>query len=216
MKSVLIIGMGKFGHYLCYNMCKYGNEIMIIDIDESKVESDAPYVTSTLIADCTKKEVLEKIGVDNFDYCFVCIGNNFQSSLEITSLLKEMGAKRVISRSTRDVHTKFLLRNGADEVIHPDKDTAIRVAKEMSLDNLFDYIELDDDYSIGEILAPASWNGKTLKELDIRARYQVNIIGYKGEDKKFRMIHSADYKINKSEHLMVMAETKKLDKLIQG
>lgn len=121
MKSILIIGMGKFGHHLCTNLAKLDNEIMVVDEKEEMLEDLLPIVTSAKIGDCTNEEVLRSLGIGNFDICFVCIGTNFQSSLEITSLIKEMGAKYVISKASGDIHAKFLLRNGADEVIYPDR-----------------------------------------------------------------------------------------------
>ena len=142
MKSVLLIGMGRFGHHLCKNLVELGNDVMIIDSDEKSVEDLTPIVTSVLIGDCTNPEVLKSIGVGNYDICFVCIGSNFQSSLEITSLLKDLGAKYVVSKASRDIHKKFLLRNGADEVIYPDRDIAEKTARRFSTDNVFDYIEL--------------------------------------------------------------------------
>lgn len=128
MKSFLVIGIGRFGQHLSANLMKLGNDVMIVDQKEEKLEELLPIVTSAKIGDCTKPEVLKSFGVGNFDVCLVCIGTNFQSSLEITSLLKELGAKCVISKATRDVHAKFLLRNGADEVIYPDRDIAERLA----------------------------------------------------------------------------------------
>ena len=128
MKSVLIIGLGRFGQHLCRQMVERKNEVMVIDVKEDNVEAMMPLVTSAQIGDCTNVEVLKSIGVGNFDICFVCIGTNFQSSLEITSLLKENGAKYVVSKATRDIQAKFLLRNGADEVVYPDRDIAEKTA----------------------------------------------------------------------------------------
>ena len=151
MKSILIIGMGRFGHHLCYNLARLGNQIMIVDEVEERLEPMLPYVVSPKIGDCTNEAVLQSLGISNFDICFICIGTNFQSSLEITSLVKEMGAKRVISKATRDIHAKFLLRNGADEVIYPDRDIAEKLAVRYSANHVFDYIELAEGYSIYEI-----------------------------------------------------------------
>ena len=127
MKSVLIIGLGRFGHHLCIDMANRGNEVMIIDKDEKKTTDLLEYATAVRVGDCTNEEVLRSLGVGNFDLCFVCIGSNFQSSLEITSLVKELGAKHVVSKANRDIHAKFLLRNGADEVFYPDRDIAERL-----------------------------------------------------------------------------------------
>ena len=151
MKTVLIIGMGRFGHHLANNMISLGNEVMIVDKDESRLEDLTKLISNIKIGDCTNEDVLQSFGVANFDICFVCIGTNFQSSLEITSLLKELGAKYVISQATRDIHAKFLLKNGADEVIYPNRDSAEKLAVRVSNDNLYDYVELDNEYSIYEI-----------------------------------------------------------------
>ena len=176
MKTVLIIGMGRFGQHLCRKMLKLNNEVMIVDRNEEAMEDLLPLVTNAKIGDCTNEEVLHSLGIGNFDLCFVCIGTNFQSSLEITSLLKEAGAKYVISKATRDIQAKFLLRNGADAVVYPEKDIAERIAVRYSADNVFDYIELDEEYSIYEIPPLREWIGKTIGEVDFRARLNSSII----------------------------------------
>lgn len=142
MKSVLIIGLGRFGHHLCRNMAELGNEVMIVDQREEVLEDLLPIVTSAKIGDCTNEEVLRSLGVANFDLCFVCIGTNFQSSLEITSLVKEMGARCVISKANRDIHAKFLLKNGADEVIYPDRDIAEKLAVRHSANHVLSLIHI--------------------------------------------------------------------------
>ena len=205
MKSVLIIGMGNFGHYLCKSMIEQGNEIMIIDKNEEAIEDLASQVTSALIADCSKEANLRKIGVSNFDICFVCISDDFLMNLEITSLLKELGAQYVVSKANNEIHTKFLLRNGADKVIHPDKDIAERTAVKYSNDNISDYIELQDDYSIYEINPLAEWVGKSLKESNIRAVYKIVIIGVINERGKTNITPSPDYVIKETDHLMIIA-----------
>ncbi|WP_395028297.1 potassium channel family protein, partial [Robinsoniella sp.] len=148
MKTILIIGMGRFGHHLCINFSKMNNEVMIIDKDEDKVSDLLPYATTAKVGDCTNEEVLKSLGISNFDLCFICIGSNFQSSLEITSLVKEMGGKYVVSKANRDIHAKFLLRNGADEVVYPDRDIAEKIAVRHSANHVFDYVELTEGYSI--------------------------------------------------------------------
>lgn len=125
MKSILIIGMGRFGRHLCKNLADLGNQIMIVDEVEENLEEMLPYVVSAKIGDCTNESVLKSLGIDNFDICIICIGTNFQSSLEITSMVKELGGRYVVSKANRDIHAKFLLRNGADEVIYPDRDLSL-------------------------------------------------------------------------------------------
>lgn len=214
MKSILIIGLGRFGQHLCRKMVELKNEVMIIDINEENVEAMMPLVTNAQIGDCTKPEVLKSIGVNNFDICFVCIGTNFQSSLEITSLLKENGAKYVVSKATRDIQAKFLLRNGADEVVYPDRDIAEKAAVRYSASHVFDYIELNDEYSIFEIPVADEWAGRTIKEVNFRAKYKVSILGIKkGEDTK--LLPMADHKFDKKEHLMIVGRIEDVERLLK-
>ena len=215
MKSVLIIGMGRFGHHLANNFLEHGIDVMIIDIDEKKIEDMIPYATSTKIGDCTNKEVLRSLGIGNFDIVFVCIGTNFQSSLEITNLTKEMGAKKVISKATRDIQAKFLLRNGADEVIYPDKDIAEKCASRYSVNNVFDYIELAEGYAIYEIPPQKAWVGKSIRESNIAARHRISILGIRKADGTSRIMPSADYVIDEDEHLMVLAQNRVIEDILK-
>lgn len=215
MKSILIVGMGRFGTHLCKNLVLQKNQIMIIDKNEDSVNELAPIVSSALVADCTKPDVVKSIGVSDFDICFVCIGDDFQSSLEITSLLKDFGAQKVVSLSKREIDTKFLLRNGADEVIHPDKDIAESAAVKYSNDNIFDYIELEQDYSIYEMKPIKSWIGKDLIQSDIRAKHKISIIGIKGDDGTMNIAPSPTYVIKESDHLMVIAHKNDIEKVLK-
>ena len=213
MKSVLIIGMGRFGHHLCQKFVELENEVMIIDTKEEALEDMLPFVTSAKIADCTNEEVLKSIGVGNFDVCFVCIGTNFQSSLEITSLLKENGARRVVSKAARDIQAKFLLRNGADEVIYPDRDIAQKVATRYSANHVFDYIELNDEYGIYEIPVMAEWVGRSIVDVNFRSRYKMSILGFK-RGKETQLLPLADHVFEKNEHLMVIGRKEDVHHLI--
>lgn len=214
MKSFLIIGMGRFGSHLCRNLAELGNEIMIVDRNEELLEPLLPYVTSAKIGDCTKEEVLRSLGVGNFDKCFVCIGTDFQSSLEITCLLKELGAKYVISKATRDVHAKFLLRNGADEIIYPDRDIAEKCAVQYSSDNVFDYFDIGEDFSIYELAPMPEWIGKTIIELDFRNRYHTSIIAIQTKT-GVQVMPPADYRFREDEHLMIIGRNEDIRKLMQ-
>jgi trk system potassium uptake protein TrkA len=214
MKSVLIIGMGKFGHHLCDNMIELGNDVMIVDREEEKVSDLIYKVTNVQIGDCTNPQVVKSLGVSNFDIVFVCIGTNFQSSLEITSLVKEMGAKFVISKANRDVHAKFLLRNGADEVIYPDRDIAEKLAKRCSANHVFDYIELDEEYSIYEIPPLDEWLGHSIQEINIRKRYGISILGIK-KGEEMNILPSIDYIFTKDEHLMVLGSQKDVEAVLK-
>lgn len=159
------------------------HQVMAVDKDESKVNAVLPYVTNAQIGDSTSEEFLASIGVRNFDVCIVAIGDNFQSSLETASLLKDLGAKKVVARAERDVQAKFLLRNGADEVVYPEKQMAVWTAIRYSSDHILDYIALGDDHAIFEIEVPRNWVGKTIGQLDVRKRYHVNIMAIKQQGK---------------------------------
>lgn len=203
MKSFLIIGMGSFGHHLCRSFGKLDCEIMIVDEKQENLEDMLPYVTSAKIGDCTNPDVLKSFDVETFDACFVSVGGSFQNSLQITSLLKELRAKIVYSKADEDIQAKFLLRNGADEVIYPEKDEAERIAIRASSDNIFDCIGISDDYYIMEIQPQLEWLGKTICELDFRKRYHLNIMAVKKGKQVFPM-PDLNYAFSEGEHLMVL------------
>lgn len=179
MKSILLIGLGRFGRHVAMKLDEFNHQIMAVDNQEKRVNAALPYVTNAQIGDSTNAEFMESLGVSNYDVCIVAIGDNFQSSLETTSLLKELGAKMVVSRAARDVHAKFLLRNGADEVVYPEKQLATWTAIRYSADHILDYIELDEEHGIFEIMTPREWMGKTVGELDVRNKHNINIMGFK-------------------------------------
>lgn len=214
MKSFLIIGLGRFGSHLCEDLSKLDNEIVIVDKEESRLQELLSHVISAKIGDCTNEKVLKSLGVGNFDVCFVCIGNNFQSSLEITSLLKELGAKYVVSKANRDIHAKFLARNGADEVIYPDRDIAEKVAVRFSANQVFDYVELGRGFSIYEIAPLPEWIGRSIQEVNVRAAYQTNIIGIKNAD-GMNLMPGPEYVFRKEEHLMVIGHQNDIQKIIR-
>ena len=213
MISVLLIGMGKFGRTLGERLISMGDEVMIVDKNEDVINPIASKYTNALIANCMNEDSLASMDIPSFDICVVAIGDDFQSSLEITSLLKDLGAKRIISKATTDIQRKFLTRAGADEVIYPERDTAERAAKKFSSDHVFDYLELTDDYGIYEIPLLKEWPGHSIRELNFRARYQVNILGIKtGEE--LSLLPSADHIFEKDQHLMVIGKKKDVDKIL--
>ena len=175
MKSFLLIGLGRFGRHLAMQLNAQGHQVMAVDDDEEKVNAVLNVVTNAQIGDSTNGEFLQELGVGNYDVCIVAISDNFQSSLETTSLLKELGAKKVVSRAERDVQAKFLLRNGADEVLYPEKQLAKWAAVRYGSDHLLDYIELDADNAIVEVEVPAQWVGKTVGEIDVRRMHNINL-----------------------------------------
>ena len=214
MKSILIIGMGRFGRHLCQKFMQLGDEVMIVDNDERTINELADSVTSARIADCTDEHALRALGVGNFDLCFVCMGESLESSLLATALLKDMGARRVIAKADRDIHARLLLRNGADEVIYPERETAERMAVRMSANNVFDYIELTNEYAIYEIPPLESWIGKTIAELDVRNKYHINILAVK-QNEDLRPLPGANYVFTGSEHILALTSVENAKKLIQ-
>lgn len=199
---MLVIGLGRFGTHLATKLTQLVNEVLVIDRDEDSVNKIEPYVTRAQIGDCMNEDVLRALGVGNFDVCFVCISENFQSSLEITSLLKELGAPFVVSKADREIHAKFLKKVGADEVIYPERDMAQRTAMRYSSRNAFDYFEVSPEYALIEMLPLESWTNKTLRELDLRTKHRVNVIGIK-IDGKVNPLVSADHVIVADEHVLI-------------
>lgn len=212
MKSVLVIGMGRFGKHLARKMLELNNDVMIVDENEDIIEELAPNFTDAHIGDCTNEAVLRSLGINNFDICFVAIGNNFQASLEITSLLKEIGAKYIISKAGRDIQAKFLLRNGADEVVYPEREMAEKLAMRHSAKNIFDYVELTSEFAIFEIPIIESWVGKTLSNLNVRHKYHINILAIKNGN-ALKPLPGADYTFNGSDHIIVIGKPTDVFKL---
>ena len=183
MKSVLLIGLGRFGRHIAMKLDEMRHQVMAVDKNEERVNAVLPFVTNAQIGDSTNEEFMESLGVNNFDVCIVAIGNDFQSSLETTSLLKELGAKTVVSRAARDVHAKFLVRNGADELVYPEKQLAAWTAIRYTADHILDYIELDSTHAIFEIAVPRKWVGKSVMEADPRKKHGINIMAIKRNGK---------------------------------
>lgn len=183
MKSILLIGLGRFGRHIAMNLNDLNQEVMAVDHNEERINAILPFVTNAQIGDSTNEEFLSSLGVRNYDACIVAIGDDFQSSLETASLLKELGARKVIARASTEVQEKFLLRNGADEVVYPEKQLASWTAIRFTSDHILDYTELDGDHAVYEVMVPANWQGKTVGELDIRRKYNINILGTRYNNK---------------------------------
>ena len=211
MKSILLIGLGRFGRHIAIKLDELHHQVMAVDKEETRVDAVLPFVTNAQIGDATNEDFLSSLGVGNFDVCIVAIGDNFQNSLEVTSLLKELGARMVVSRAARDVHAKFLLRNGADEIVYPERQLADWVAIRYSADHILDYIELDEEHAIFEISIPEEWIGKTIGQLDIRKKYDINIMALKTNDIMNLKI-SSDTQLLKDSTMLVLGETKHIQK----
>ena len=189
MTTVLILGLGEFGSNIAKRMSEFKCEVMAVDIKEERVDDILPFVGSARIGDSTNEEFLRSLGVNSYDVCIVALGGLFQSSLETTNLLKELGAPFVVSRATNDVQMKFLKMSGADEVVYPEKQTAIRLATKYASESILDFIQLDNNYSIYEIKAPKEWFGKTLAQIDIRKKFKINMLTIKRGNEVFIPAH---------------------------
>ena len=210
-KSILLIGLGRFGRHIAMKLDELHHQVMAIDKEDSRVEAILPFVTNAQIGDATNEDFLSSLGIRNFDVCIVAIGDNFQNSLETTSLLKELGAKMVVSRASRDIHAKFLLRNGADEIVYPEKQLANWTAIRYSSDHILDYIELDEDHAIFELSVPHEWTGKTVGQLDIRKKYDINIMAVKTNGILNLRVNSDTY-LSADSSMLVLGEIKYIQK----
>ena len=205
MKSYLVIGLGQFGRHLTAKLVELGNEVMAVDAQEERVSRMADIATAVCVGDCQDEQMLAALGVSKYDVCFVCVRDDFQASLVATATLKELGAKCVVARADREKQIKFLKKIGADYVIHTELDTAVRTAISFSSQSVFDYFELTPKYAIMEITTPESWVGKTVAEMSIRSRYNVNILGVRMGD-EIEPVLNPQYRFSKGTHLLVAGD----------
>ena len=211
MKSILLIGLGRFGRHVAIKLNELNHQVMAIDQDEERVEAVLPYVTSAQIGDSKKQAFMESLGVSNFDVCIVAIGDDFQSSLETTSLLKELGAKLVVARAARDTHAKFLLRNGADEVVYPEKQLANWTAIRFSSDHILDYVEMSKENAIVEVSVPYDWVGQSVGELEVRRRYNINLLAVR-MDGHLNINITTDTRFTGRETVLVLGSNRAIQK----
>jgi len=211
MKSVLLIGLGRFGRGVAEKLNELHHQVLAVDRNEERVNEALPLVTDAQIGDATSEAFLRSLGVDNFDVCIVTIGEDFQSSLETTCLLKELGAKKVVSRASREVHRKFLLRNGADDVVYPEGQLAAWTAIRHTTDHVLDYIALDSEYAIYDLQVPADWHGKTVGGLDIRKKYNLNLLAAR-ENGKASMAVTSETVLRENQTILVLGKWKDVQK----
>ena len=211
MKSVLLIGLGRFGRGVAEKLNELHHQVLAVDRNEARVNEILPLVTDAQIGDATSETFLRSLGVHNFDVCIVTIGEDFQSSLETTSLLKELGAKKVVSRASREVHRKFLLRNGADDVVYPEGQLAAWTAIRHTTDHVLDYIALDEEYSIYDLQVPPEWCGKTVGEIDIRKKYSLNLLAVR-ENGHPSMAVTSDTMLQEHQTILVLGKWKDIQK----
>ena len=211
MKNVLLIGLGRFGRHIAMHLNEMEHNVMAVDKNEERVDRVLPFVTNAQIGDSTDMQFLRSLGINDYDLCIVTIGGDFQSSLETTSLLKELGAKFVISRAERDVQAKFLLRNGADEVVYPEKQMAKWTAIRFGSSHILDYIELDETHAILEVPVPKVWVGKTVGQIDIRKKYEITIMALK-KNGRMNLSINPDTVMSEDATMLVLGELKTMQK----
>ena len=203
MKSILIIGLGRFGRHMAQKFIENGHEVMGIDFNEDRADDAVGILQQILIGDATEERFMESLGVSNFDLAVIAIGENFQTVLEVTVLLKDLGCKYIVARATRDVHRKLLLRNGADYVVYAEREVAERLAIKFGADNIFDYLELTPEIGIYEIAVPEKWKGKSMVDLSIRTKYHVSVMATKKQGRIFPLPHP-NHVFEEDESVMVM------------
>jgi trk system potassium uptake protein TrkA len=212
MKSILLIGIGRFGHHIAKELNALNAEILAIDSDEESLKHISEYVTKTLIGNSADSEFMKTVGVNNFDACIVAIGDEFQNSLETVLNLKELGAKKVIARASKESQEKLLRKIGADFVVYPEMQLAKWTALRCGTDSIYDFMDLDDGFGVFEIGTPEEWVGKTLAELDLRKKHSINIIGVK-ENGRTKIVLGPNFEFKAKDTLLVIAKIDDAGKL---
>lgn len=214
MKSILVIGLGRFGSHVAKKLSSMGHEVMAVDSNEERINAALGYVTGAQIGDSTSRDFLASLGIDGYDACIVAIGDDFQNSLETVWQLKELGAKTVIARAAGDVQEKFLLRNGADQVVYPEKQLAAWTAIRCTSRHILDYIELEGGYSIYELSMPEAWAGRTVAQIDIRRRHGINILGIR-EGGRLALNIMPDTMLHRGSSILVLGPDSAMQKVFK-
>ncbi len=211
-KQFVVVGLGRFGESLAKTVYDLGHDVLVIDMDEEKIADIADYVTHAVQMDATDENALRKLGLSNFDVAVVTIGSDIQASVMSALLMREMGVKYVIAKGHSDLHAKVLYKIGADKVILPEKDMGKRVAHNLVSSNILDYIELSSEYSIMEIETLDTWVEKSLRDLEFRRKYGINVVAIK-DGSKVNVSPGADEIIKKNDIIVALGSTKDLGKL---
>jgi len=178
-KQFIVIGLGRFGNSVAETLYSLGNDVLAVDHDEEVVQNISEKVTHAVQVDANDENSLRALGIRNFDCAVISIGSDIQSSILATLLVKELGVKHVVAKATNALHAKVLYKIGANRVVFPERDMGIMVAHNLVSSNILDYIELSPDYSIAEVVSPEEWHNKTIRELNVRARYGINVMAIK-------------------------------------
>ena len=212
-KQYLVIGCGRFGSSVAKKMCQLGNEVMVIDKDEDSINNIAELVTHTAIVDVTEERDLKSIGLGNFDVVIVAISSDVRASIMATVMAKEMGVPKVVCKAKDELQAKVLYKIGADKVVFPERDMGIRLAYNLASENILDQINLDPEYSIMEIVTPQNWVGKTIIELNLRAKYDITVLAVKTQS-GLKVMPSPNYKMQEKNILIIIGNTEKISDII--
>ena len=212
-KQFAVIGMGRFGRATAKSLAALGHEVLAVDRSEERINDIAPHVTHALILDVTDETAMGELGLSNFDTVVVAIGNALQASIMAVVLAKENGAKHVVAKALDDMHAKVLQKVGADQIIMPERDMGARLAQRLVSKNIVDFIELSDDYGFTEMLLPAKWVGKNLRQLDLRAKYGANVVAVCGKGGKMNISPAADAPLSEGDRLIIIAPNGVMEKI---
>ena len=211
MAYYVVVGLGRFGHYLSLTLAERGADVVVIDKDVNAVEAIKDRVFQAVIGDGTSRNVLENLGVANAEAVVVALGPKMEESLLTVHNLKEIGVKRIVAKANSDAHGKILEALGAEEIVFAEKETAVRVGHRLGNRNLLDFLPLNDRYSIREIVVPEHFIGKSLRELDLRSRFEVNVIAIKRMEEI--LFPGGESLLNSNDHLVVLGSEKALNRL---
>lgn len=211
-KEFVVFGLGRFGKSVATTLAESGCEVLVVDENEDKIQEMADIVTYAVKADVCDAEMMESLGISNFDGAVVAIGEDLEASVMVTILAKELGIPYVLAKAQTEIHAKVLKKVGADQVVFPEKETGIRIANNLLMGNFFNAIELSATTSMMEIDLPNAWAGQSLAQLNLRAKYKVNVIGIKEHD-VLNINPDADQALNKNDVLVVIGKNETLNKL---
>jgi trk system potassium uptake protein TrkA len=213
MKQFIVLGLGRFGSAVATTLVELGNEVLGVDNDEERVNDLKDKITQAVQADITEERALKELGVKNFDTAIVGIGSDLETSILVTMMLKEMGVKTIVAKAQNNLHAKVLQKIGVDKIVFPERDMGRRIASNLVIPNIKDYIEMEPDYSIIEISALPEFVDNTLKKLDLQNKYGINVLAIKREN-NFNISPQAKDVIKKNDFLIIIGETKKISELI--
>lgn len=214
MKSFCIIGLGNFGKTLAITLSQSGHQVLAIDENESEIDELGDRMASAICGDATNESVLRSAGINNFDCCIVCLKDNMQDSILITLLLKEMGANKIVARATSERHRKVLAKLGADVVVFPEKDMGQKLALTLAKNDVLEYFNLSDKFSIAEIKVPKRWIGLSIRELEIRKKYGVNVIATCDNDNEnFEIFTNPERLFRVDEKIVIVGGNDSIEKL---